>query len=95
MICIVAKLKAKSGEEAKMEKALRDVLPKVQQEEGTLLYKLHRAQDDPTLFMVYEEYKDMDAFMFHSTTPYLAELFETILPIMDGDPVIEMYDELD
>jgi quinol monooxygenase YgiN len=38
---VVAKLKAETGEEAKMEKALRDLVEKVAQEEGTLTYTLH------------------------------------------------------
>ena len=41
---VVAKLKAKKGEEAKMEAALRDMVAKVAQEQGTLTYTLHRAQ---------------------------------------------------
>jgi len=69
MIVVVAKLKAKAGEENKVEKALRDVLPKVREEEGTLSYTLNRLQADPSTFMVLEKYKDMDAFSFHSATP--------------------------
>jgi quinol monooxygenase YgiN len=38
---VVAKLKAKTGEEAKMEEALRGMVEKVAQEEGTLTYTLH------------------------------------------------------
>jgi quinol monooxygenase YgiN len=44
---VVAKLKTKTGEEAKMEKALRGLIEKVAQEEGTLTYTLHRAQKEP------------------------------------------------
>ena len=94
MIAGVAKLKAKNGEEAKVEKALRDVLPKVREEEGTLLYNLYRAQDDPAMFMVFEKYRDMDAFLQHASTPYLKDLFDVILPLLDRDISIEMYDEI-
>lgn len=69
--CCVVKLKAKGGEEDKVEKALRDVIPKVSKEEGTLLFNLHRKQDDPTVFMVFEKNTDMDAFMQHAATSYL------------------------
>lgn len=94
MIAVVAKIKAKAGEEAKVEKALQDVLPKVRQEEGTLVYTLNRSQSDPTLLMVFEKYKDMDAFMAHSSTPYLAEMFGIIAPLLDGDLVVDLYDEI-
>ena len=74
---VVAKLKAKSGEEEKMEKALVDIIPKVEQEEGTLMYTLHKSQKDPTVFLFYEKYTDKEALKFHSATPYFAELFGT------------------
>lgn len=94
MIAVVAKLKAKSGEESKVEKALSDILPKVRKEEGTLSYTLNRSQSDPTLFMVLEKYRDMDAFLAHSSTPYLKEMFDIVLPLLDGDLSVEMYDEI-
>ncbi|MBM3132196.1 MAG: antibiotic biosynthesis monooxygenase [Chloroflexi bacterium] len=94
MIAVVAKIKAKKGEEKKVEKALRDVIPKVREEEGTVAYTLNRAQNDKTLFMVYEKYTDMDAFMHHSSTPYLAAMFTEIVPLLDGALQVEMYDEI-
>lgn len=94
MILVVAKLKAKSGEEAKVEKAMRDVLPKVREEEGTLVYTLNRSQNDPSTIMVFEKYKDMDAFMYHSSTPYLKELFGILMPLLDADVSVELFDEI-
>ncbi len=94
MIVVVAKIKAKSGDEAKVEKALQDVLPKVREEEGTLEYLLNRSQSDPSTFMVLEKYNDMDAFMTHGTTPYLAEMFAEIIPLLDEDLSVELFDEV-
>jgi quinol monooxygenase YgiN len=91
---IVAKIKAKSGEEAKMEEALRGMVAKVEQEEGTLKYTLHRDLKDPTLFLFYEKYTDADALNAHSSTPYFKELFGTLQPLLDGAPEIGMYEEL-
>jgi quinol monooxygenase YgiN len=91
---VVAKLKAKSGEEAKMEEALRDMVLKVAQEEGTFAYTLHRSQKDPAQFMFYEKYRDGQALKDHSATPYFKELFATLGPLIDGAPQIEMYDEI-
>ena len=49
---VVAKLKSKSGEESKMAAALQAMVSKVEKEEGTLIYTLHQAQNDPTQFLV-------------------------------------------
>ena len=91
---VVAKLKAKSGEENKMEEALRGMVSKVEAEEGTLMYSLHRSQKDPTQFLLYEKYKDAEALKTHSKTPYFKEMFGVLQPLLDGAPEIEMYDKV-
>jgi quinol monooxygenase YgiN len=94
MITLVAVLEAKEGKEKEMENALMDMIPKVQPEEGTLAYILHRAQNKPGKFLFYEKYKDGAALTHHSTTSYMKELFEKIGPLLAGPPSIETYDEL-
>ena len=94
MINVVAKIKAKAGDEGTVENALRNAIPKVLAEEGTLAYSLSKSQNDPSLFLVLEKYKDMDAFMFHSSQDYVMEMIMTIAPILDGDMSVEMYDEI-
>ena len=91
---VVAKLKAKAGEETNMEEALRGMVAKVAQEEGTLTYTLHRSQQDPSVFLFYEKYRDAAALKDHSSTSYFKELFANLKPMLDGTPEIEMYDEL-
>jgi len=91
---VVAKLKAVKGKEKEMEKALLDIIPKVKEEEGTLVYTLHQDQNDPCVFLFYEKYKDMDALVVHSSTPHFKALFGTIKPLLDGNPEIVMYNEL-
>ncbi len=95
MLVVVAKLKAKAGNEEELEKALLTMIPEVQaKEERTLIYTLHRAVNDPGTFLFYEKYQDQEAFSHHSTTPYFKMLFATVGPLMDGKPSIEMYHEL-
>ena len=92
---VIAKLKAKSGQEKDMGDAIRRILPDVAKEEGTLVYTLHQSQSDPSVFMFYEKYADQDAFAHHSSTPYLKELFDALAPMLDGAPEIDMYNEID
>ena len=91
---VVAKIKAAPGKEAEMEKALLEIIPKVKEEPGTLIYTLHRNQNDPAVFLFYEKYKDMDALVAHSSTPHFKALFKTIQPLMERTPEILMYHEL-
>ena len=94
MIVVIAILKAQAGKENEMEEALRAMIPKVESEEGTLAYILHRSQVEPGKFVFYEKYKDKAAFDHHSSTPYIQELFGKIGPLLDGQPAIEMCEEL-
>jgi len=94
MIVVVAVLKTQAGKEKEMEDALRGMIPKVQSEEGTLAYILHRAQNEPGTFLFYEKYKDKAAFDHHGSTPHIQELFGKIGPLLAGEPSIEMYEEL-
>ncbi|MDA8403976.1 MAG: putative quinol monooxygenase [Desulfobacteraceae bacterium] len=91
---VVAKIKALQGKESEMEQAFLDVILKVKDAPGTLIYTLHRSQNDPCVFLFYEKYKDMDALVAHSSTPHFKALFKTIKPLMDGDPEIAIYHEL-
>ncbi len=94
MLTVIAKLKAQSGQEENIEKAFLKALSEVEKEEGTLEYKLLRNQNDPLSFVVYEIYKDVDAFMTHGAAPYLAEMIEAWIPLLDGDLEVITYDEI-
>jgi quinol monooxygenase YgiN len=91
---VVAKIKAKNGQEEAVEKVLRDLTANVKQEVGTVVYTLHRSQNDPALFMVYEKYSDAAAFELHGSTPYFQKAVAALMPLMDGGLEIEVYDEL-
>ena len=94
MIIVLAILEAQAGKEKEFEDALRAMIPKVQDEQGTLAYILHRATDNPAKFMFYEKYKDEEAFAYHGSTPYIAELFAKIGPLFAGEPSVVTYEVL-
>ena len=94
MIVVVAAMKAKQGKEQEMEDALRWIIPQVESEEGTLRYILHRAKKEPGKFLFYEMYRDKQALNAHSSTPYFAELFAKIGPMIEGNPSIEIYEDI-
>ncbi|RJP43891.1 MAG: antibiotic biosynthesis monooxygenase [Desulfobacteraceae bacterium] len=94
IMIVVAKLKARQESIEEMKAALLDMVSKVKDEEGTLVYTLHQDLGNPAVFLFYEKYMDADALTAHSSTPYFKALFKTIRPMLDGDPEIAMYDEL-
>jgi quinol monooxygenase YgiN len=94
MIVVSAVLVAQAGKESEMEVALKDFMPHVQSEEGTIAYILHRSKGNPAKFMVYEKYVDEAALAYHGSTEYFKKLFDAVGPILEGAPSIEIYEEL-
>ncbi len=91
---IIAKLKAKSGKEDELKKAVLDALPNVEQEEGTLVYAFNRSLTDPTEFVFYEKYTDEDALNAHSSTEHFKKMLNAFASCLDGAPEIGMYEEV-
>ena len=95
VVVVVAKLKAQPGKEDEVERQLRMLVEYVRNEEsGTLMYLMHRAQADPTQFMFYERYLDEEALAKHSSSGRFLQVFAKVTPLLDGAPQIDMYSEL-
>jgi len=92
---VVAKLKAKSGKEEEIEKILTDMVGKVGQEEGTLAYTLHRSRKDPHCFSVFtKNTKTKTPCLFTVPLRIFKEMFGAIGSLLDGEPEIDMYNEI-
>ncbi len=94
MVAVIAKIKVKEGKADEMVQLLKDIIPSVKQEEGTLYYTVNRDRTDPNLVVVVEKYKDDAAFGAHSSTPYLAELFGKAQALVEGNMELMMMDEI-
>jgi len=91
---ITARLKAKVGNEHRMEQLLTDMAKKVATEPGALAYTIHRSTVDPTQFMIYERYVDKEAFAFHKDSPHFAVLGGSLGEILDGAPDLQIWEEI-
>ncbi|MFO8048819.1 MAG: putative quinol monooxygenase [Desulfosudaceae bacterium] len=91
---VVARLKIQQGKEAEAEAVLTDLVSRVKEEPDTLVYVLHRNQNNPGEFLFYEKYKDAEALMAHSTTDHFNKAFESLGPLLAEKPDIQTYDEI-
>lgn len=94
MIVLTAVFKAKAGKEKELEKILRDVIPMVQNEEGTAMYILNRSAVDSSRFIFFEMYRDKAALEIHSTTPYFQALLKNTEKLVSEDPQIDFYEDI-
>ena len=73
-VTVVARIRAAKGKGDALAALLTDQSAVVRKAEpGCLAYRLHRAVDDPELFLFYETYVDAAAFEEHRQAPHLAQ----------------------
>ena len=72
-VTVVATCKAKAGMEETVREAILALVGPTRAEPGCINYDLHQSGDDPSLFMLYENWiskKDLDE---HLAMPYLKD----------------------
>jgi quinol monooxygenase YgiN len=73
VVTVVASIRAAKGKGDALRALLTEQCGVVRKSEpGCLAYRLHRAADDPDLFLFYETYVDHAALDAHRKSPHLA-----------------------
>ncbi|MBM9616740.1 antibiotic biosynthesis monooxygenase [Desulfobulbus rhabdoformis] len=70
-LSVVAYVEAKPGMEEKVKSCLQALLEPTRQEEGCFNYDLHQSDDNPTLFVFYENWTSKAALEAHLETPHV------------------------
>jgi len=85
MIVLVARFYGKAGQGDTIEAALKQMAPRVAQEEpGCTCYQACRAQENPDNFLLYEHYVDEAALQAHRETAHFKQIIEgTIVPLLE------------
>ena len=93
-LTVVAKLRAAPGKGDALAAFLKEQCGVVRASEpGCLAYRLHRAKDDPDVFLFYEAFVDDAAFEAHRQSPHLAEYRKRreALGLTAGPPEVTIY----
>jgi len=69
-VMVVARVKAKPGQEAKVKQECLALVAPSRAEKGCVNYNLYRATDDPTLFIFYENWESREDIERHLQMPY-------------------------
>ncbi len=96
MIAVTALLKAKRGEEAQLERILRELAQKVRgAEPGCLLYRVARSQHDRQLYLVIERYIDEEALAAHTNSEHNRDATPALMECLEERPKISLFEELE
>jgi quinol monooxygenase YgiN len=94
-IALVVKLTIKEGHEMDYAKAGVAAARTVEANEpGNLLYRVHKT-DNPREFLVLERYVDQAALDAHSNSEHVQAILKHIGPMIEGDPEVTIYEELE
>ena len=69
-LLVVARWETKEGEADKVAAILDRFLPEAQGEEGTMLFLISRAKENPEQFLFYELFRDEAAFKAHQESAH-------------------------
>ena len=95
MIALTAILRAKAGEESRLQRLLTDVFAQVERDEpGTVAYFIGRDPDEPSVFTTYERYVDRAAMDAHNASPAVQAFFDVATDVLDGAAVIRVTEEI-
>jgi quinol monooxygenase YgiN len=88
---LLVTFKVKEGKEQEFEKAFEPCLKATRKEPGCNAYYLNRDPDAPRTYVMYEQFKNLDAIREHVSAKHTAELFKAITPLTDGDLQVKVY----
>ena len=81
---VIAQYRARTGEEGRVEAALKEMRKPTRAEPGNLDYQVLRDPGQPAVFVLYERYTDQDAFQAHLATDHFGTwLRGQVLPFLD------------
>lgn len=76
---------AHPGEEAEVERCIRELVALSRAEPGVLTYQAHRDPSDPRVFYLYEQYADEAAYDAHLASPHVQAIgFGDALPRLEA-----------
>ena len=70
-LTIVAQLKAKPGKEKELQQVLQALVEPTRREQGIMNYDMHVSNEDPGLFLFYENWRTKDEWDRHMKSPHL------------------------
>jgi quinol monooxygenase YgiN len=83
-LTVIARVRAKKGKASLLRKELRRLIALTRAEAGCINYDLHESQDDPALFVFYENWKSAADLAAHMRTPHFQAAMKLLPKLVDG-----------
>ncbi len=83
--------KIKAGKEAEFEKAFLECAKATLAEKGAIRYEINRDTENPSTFVLYEKWKNLDGLRDHLKQAHTEKLLKQFPEWLDGAPSIKIY----
>jgi quinol monooxygenase YgiN len=93
-LTIIAKLRAKPGQEARVREVFSALRGPTRQEPGCLCYELHESLETPREFVFYENWTSAAHLDAHLKAPHVQAAFQIAPEILDGPIEISQWSML-
>jgi len=94
LLIVAARVQAKSGKEDELREALMGLIGPTHEEDGCVQYDLHEELEKPGNFLFFEKWKSKADLDEHLAMPYLQAFFARVPELVEGEPVISLYDRI-
>lgn len=84
-LTIVAILRARAGREDELGRRLAALVAPTRAEPGCINYDLHRADADPAVWVLHENWRSDADLALHFATPALVRLLADLGELLDGE----------
>jgi quinol monooxygenase YgiN len=94
LLVVGARVQAQAGKENDLREALRALIGPTRQEAGCVQYDLHEDLDQPGSFLFFEKWTSKQALDAHLAMPYVKAMFARVPELVQGEPVIALYEQI-
>ena len=90
-LTIVAKILAKENHRDLVKKELLKLIPITKQEKGCINYDLHRDNENPNLFLFFENWESRDLWQLHMNNTHLVAYVKATEGAIEQFDLLEMH----
>ncbi len=94
MLTLLALVPARDGRSHGLGQELLALVQQSRSERGNIDYDVHRSNDDPNTWMIYEDWSSQEALDFHSQQPYVTDFHARLPQFMTGELTLRMFTQV-
>jgi quinol monooxygenase YgiN len=93
-VTVIARMRAKPGQEALLRKLLLSLIEPTRAETGCINYDLHESTSNPGEFLFHENWTTVAALEAHLNSPHIAEAFRQVPDLLIAPPELTQWNRI-